>query len=560
MTRAESGQSFAPSLHPEHDASAPVASHIPGASTDPVKTLESFASHDRVAPPDPAISDDASAGHVAGPTLNLLRDIVADTSGRPASTPWWFESLGSEDFASQDDLAKHLSDRLQVPIKDVPLIVSSLISQIDILINDQLNVIMYDPAFQKLEASWRGLHLLVSQCAGFESVYTKVLNVSWADVTKDIERAAEFDQSNLFKKIYEEEFGIAGGKPYGCLIGDYYVQPDYSADHPIDDLATLRGLSAIAAAAFAPFITSVAPSMLGLTNFNQLERPLDIDRIFEGPAFAKWRSLRDSDDARFLGLVLPRILLRKSWAHGEKRGDGFCYREHSDTGSKAGPLWGNAIWAFATVVARTFDQTGWVSDIRGVERDFHRPSGGMVAGLPVESFDTEPTASATKPVVDVIVTDRRERDLAGAGFISLCQCKDTEYAVFYNAQSIQKFKKYDTESATTNARLSAMLQYILSVSRFAHYLKVLGRDKVGSFAEASKIEEQLLRWLSDWISPGDQASPEWRARYPLKQAAVAVEEVLGRPGTYACTMHLLPHSQFDALTASIELKTELRVD
>ena len=440
------------------------------------------------------------------------------------------------------------------------------IARIDALIDRQLNTVIHHPAYQKLEASWRGLEYLTNTIPeGGEGVKVRVLNVSWNDLVNDVTRALEFDQSQLFKKVYENEFGQPGGEPFGVLLGDYEMHPRPSAGHPQDDVEALSQISGVAAAAFAPFITSVHPSFFGLDSFMELERPLELTRTFEQPEYSKWRSLRQSEDSRFVGLTLPRILMRVPHGTTGAPGAGSRFREDVGGPGRDRYLWGNAAYAFGAVLIRSFANSGWLADIRGIR---HSPvdragkrtcldDGGLVTGLPIHSFGTDRTGVATRCSTEVIVTDAREKDLEELGFIPLCHCQDTDFSAFYGNQSIQKPAKYDELKATVNARLSAMLQYILCVSRFAHYVKVMARDRIGSMIRPEDIEAQLQKWLLDYTISNESAGPEVKAQYPLREARVKVRENPGSPGSYSCDIHLRPHFQLDQMYAAMKFTTEL---
>jgi type VI secretion system ImpC/EvpB family protein len=438
------------------------------------------------------------------------------------------------------------------------LIVQSLnrdVATLDRLLTEQLNAILHHPAFQKLESSWRGLHYLVDRAVDCENVKIRLLSVSWKELARDIEYAIEFDQSQLFHRIYDDEFGSPGGEPFGVLLGDFAIRPQPCAEHPFDDITTLTGISHVAAAAFAPFVASVHPAMFGLDEFTDLEQPLNLAKTFQQLDYLKWKAFRETEDSRFVGLALPQILLRLPYEDDGSRVDGFCFHESATSPGRENYLWGNAVYAFGAVLIRAFGEFGWLSNIRGVERDVL--GAGVVDGLPVPSFATDSPGVACKCSTNVIVTDAQEQELAELGFMPLCHCKDTEFSVFYTTPSVQAPRRYDEPAATLNARFSAMLQYILCVSRFAHYLKVLARDKVGSFIEAEQCEDYLHRWLMQYVAADSEASPQTKAEYPLREASVRVRAHPDKPGSYLCVAHLWPHSQFDELSVAIRVTTEL---
>lgn len=429
------------------------------------------------------------------------------------------------------------------------------VARLDALVTDQLNAILHHPAFQKLEASWRGLQYLVDQAVDCENVKIRLFSVSWKELARDVEYAIEFDQSQLFHRIYDDEFGSPGGEPFGVLLGDFAIRPRPCAEHPIDDIATLTGISHVAAAAFAPFVAAVHPAMFGLDEFAGLEQPLNLSRTFQQLDYLKWKAFRDTEDSRFVGLTLPQVLLRLPYEDDGSRVDGFCFREPASSPGRENYLWGTAVYAFGAVLIRAFGESGWLANIRGVERDV--PGAGVVDGLPVHSFATDRRGVVCKCSTDVVVADAQEQELAELGFMPLCHGKDTDVSVFYTTPSVQAPKRYDEPAATMNARFSAMLQYILCVSRFAHYLKVLARDKVGSFAEAEECEDYLQRWLVQYVAADSEASPQTKAEYPLREASVRVRPHPDKPGSYLCVAHLWPHSQFDELSVAIRVTTEL---
>ncbi len=430
---------------------------------------------------------------------------------------------------------------------------SLAIAEIDRILDEQLNAVLHAPRFQALEASWRGLQMVINSAQDEETrqVRVRVLNVSWREVQRDFERASEFDNSQLFRKIYEDEFGSPGGIPFSMLIGDYEIHPRPTPDHPYDDVAVLGHMAGVAAAAFCPFVCGAAPSLFGVDNFYDLEHTKDLARGFQLPEFVKWRALRRSEEARFIGIAMPRILMREPYE--TKDTTGFCFKEDVAALDARNYLWGNAAYAWAGVLIRSFARTGWLADIRGTERN--RDGGGIVSNLPSISFGTDRMGVGRRSSTDLIVTDQQEATLAKLGFLPLCHCHDTEYAAYYSSQSIQLPATYDSPVATANANISSMMQYMLCVSRFAHYLKVIARDVVGSATEPEEMQTILDRWVKEYVTPDDSARPEVKARRPLRQAEVSITQDPGRPGTFQCTFSLLPHYQLDDLTASIRLQT-----
>jgi type VI secretion system protein ImpD len=427
------------------------------------------------------------------------------------------------------------------------------VAQIDELVNEQLNAVLHHPRFQKLEASWRGVKYIVEQAARAPDAGIKVrlLSITWKEVCRDVTDAQEWDQSNLFKKIYEDEFGMPGGEPYGIIIGDYEIHPAPTREHPYRDIDVLESLAEIGAASFCPIICGADPSMFGVDDFGTLEQTKDLGAGFREKEFANWNALRSQDSARYVGLALPRVLMRPKY--DLEIGDGLIFREDTSDPSGKDLLWGNAAYAYAEVLLRCFARYSWLADIRGTERDVE--GGGLVTGLPVHYFDTDKKGVAPKCSTDVVITDQREAELTALGFLPLCHCHDTEYSAFYSSASIQQPKFYGKEStATINAKISSMIQYVLCSSRFAHYLKVIARDMVGSVADATELQTLLYRWAVQYVSEPD-AKPESKAMRPLRDVQVTVSEDPGNPGSYICIFNLWPHYQLDDLAASLHLRT-----
>ena len=448
-------------------------------------------------------------------------------------------------------------------IDDLARRLSQAIARIDGMIGDQVNATIHHPRFQKLEASWRGLRYLTEQVEDPQRVRIRALNLTWKELTRDMERAIDFDQSLLFRKVYSDEFGMPGGEPFGLLIGDYEIRPTPDKDYPHHDIATLAGVSQVAAAAFAPFVSADHPSMFGLDDYAQLERSINLQSLFQQSAHTAWRNFRENyEDSRFIGLTMPRVLRRLPYEDlgpsdsEQRRIDGFRFEEQVSGPNRDRYLWGNAAYAFASVAIRAFENSGWFADIRGVERGV--ASGGLVTDLPTHSFHTDRAGVALKSSTGVVITDQLEKEIHDLGFLPLCTCKDTEYSAFYNSPSVQKPKRYDTPAATTNARMTSMLHYTLCVSRFAHYLKILARDKIGGSSNASDIERLLHDWVVDYVTDDADASPEIKSRRPLREARVRVQPVAGQPGHYDCVMHLLPHFELDDLTAAVTIRSQLQ--
>ncbi|MEY4589745.1 MAG: hypothetical protein RL497_1821 [Pseudomonadota bacterium] len=450
-------------------------------------------------------------------------------------------------------LKHHANTSAIKKIQDITAQLELAISHIDQVINQQLNVIIHHKKFQRLESSWRGLYYLTLQADGIKLAKIKILDASWQEVTKDLSRALEFDQSSLYNKIYAEEYGMPGGEPYGALIGDYSISHKQSRAHPFDDISALDSLAQIAAAAFAPFVAGVSSEFLGMDDFSTLRLPLNLTNLFAQEEYIQWRALRTKSEARFIGLTLPRILMRKPYrtTPGNYRGLFFC--EYIRTAEDY--LWGNAAYAFGGILLREFGSVGWFGHIRGVPRN--TVGGGLVTNLPSDSFNTDPHEIINKPSTDVVITDNIERDISNLGFIPLCQCYATPYLAFYSNQSIQLAKRMTSKDAQVNAKLSTMLQHVLCASRVAHYIKVMIRDKIGGFTTAEQCEAFLRSWLQPITSGRKDMDWEEQARFPLQAARVEVREHPGKPGSYGCIIHLIPSYQADQMVSELELVTEL---
>jgi type VI secretion system protein ImpD len=431
------------------------------------------------------------------------------------------------------------------------------VADIDRIVSRQIDAILHHPRFQRLEASWRGLHFLAfetdaARVSDGPTVKVRVLDLSWRDLTKDVERAAEFDQTQLFRKVYEAEFGTAGGEPYGLLLGDYEILHRPGPGHPTDDVSTLEAVSHVAAASFAPFVVGGSPGLLGLDAFRELELPLGLERTFEQVEYRRWNALRRTEDSRFVNVVMPRVLARAPHSDDGMRRDGFRYEEDVRSRDSSKLLWGTGVYAVASAVVRAVVRHGWPASIRGVPED--GIGGGIVAGLPLVSFGVGPVGA--RPPTDVVVTTRLERELADLGFTTLCALRDSSDVALFSDPSIQEPTKYDTAAATANARLSSMLHAVLCVSRFAHYIKVMAREKIGSFATPTECESELNAWLGGYCVKSADATPDEQAARPLAEARVEVKDAPGRPGSYACVVHLQPHFQVEQIATAVRLVTE----
>lgn len=419
------------------------------------------------------------------------------------------------------------------------------IAKIDELLSNQLNQIMHDPEFQRLEASWRGLHYLIMNTETSAMLKLRLLNVTQKEIVSDLEKATEFDQSVLFKHVYEQEYGTFGGNPFSVLIGDF----DFGR-HP-QDVAMLEKISNVAAAAHAPFIAEASPRLFDWDRFTEMGVPRDLAKGFETAELIKWRAFRDSEDSRYVTLVLPHILLRLPYGPDTVPVEGFNYVEDVDGKDHSKYLWGNAAYALGQRITNAFALYEWCAAIRGVE------GGGLVEGLPAHTFKTDEGDVALKCPTEIAITDRREKELSDLGFVALCHRKGSDAAAFFGGQTTNKPKKYNTNDANANSRISAQLPYILAASRFAHYLKVIMRDKIGSFMSREDVARYLNTWIADYVLLNDNASQTDKASNPLREARIDVSDIPGKPGCYKAVVFLKPHFQLDELTASIRLVAEL---
>ncbi|HXF27939.1 MAG TPA: type VI secretion system contractile sheath large subunit [Bryobacteraceae bacterium] len=471
--------------------------------------------------------------------LGLLDQIVED--GR-------FGKDAAAKERGKDLVKQFVSEVLEGQItvgRDTEAMINARIAQIDHLLSLQLNEVLHAPEFQKLEATWRGLQYLLKQSETGVMLKIKVLNVSKKDLHRDLTRALEFDQSALFKKVYEEEFGVFGGHPFGALLGDYEFNKSGQ------DMELLEKISQVAAGAHAPFLSAAAPEMFNVESYTQIDQPRDLAKIFDTTEYAKWKSFRQSEDSRYVALTAPRILMRLPYGQDTTPVDGFNYEEGVDGTDHSKYLWANSAWALGSRLTQAFALYGWCACIRGVE------SGGLVEGLPVHNFRTDDGEVVMKCPTEVAITDRREKEMADLGFAPLVHCKNTDYAAFFSVQSAQKPKLYDSDAANANARISAQLPYILAVSRFAHYLKAMMRDKIGGYMSRDEAHQFLNRWIMNYVVSNDDAPFAVKAQKPLKEARIDVMEIPGKPGCYRAVAFLRPHFQLDELTISMRLVADL---
>ncbi|GAB1434013.1 type VI secretion system contractile sheath large subunit [Sphaerotilus sulfidivorans] len=458
------------------------------------------------------------------------------------------DDLRSEVEQAVQTLAQQALAQTALVGDDVMRSIGAMIAEIDHRLSAQINQILHHADFQKLESAWRGLHHLVNNTETDEMLKIRVMNVSKTDLHRTLKRykGTAWDQSPIFKRIYEEEYGQLGGHPYGCLVGDY------TFDHSPPDVELLGEIAKISAAAHAPFITAPAPSLLQMDSWQELANPRDLTKIFTTPQYAGWRSLRESDDARYIGMAMPRFLARQPYGARTNPVDDFDFEEDTDGADHGKYAWASAAYAMATNINRSFKLYGWCSRIRGVE------SGGAVEGLPTHTFPSDDGGVDMKCPTEIAISDRREAELAKNGLMPLVHRKNSDFAAFIGAQSLQKPAEYDDPDATANANLAARLPYLFATCRFAHYLKCMVRDKVGAFKERHEME----RWLNDWIMnyvDGDPAnsSEHTKAEKPLAAAQVVVEEIPGNPGYYTSKFFLRPHYQLEGLTVSLRLVSKL---
>jgi type VI secretion system protein ImpC len=415
-------------------------------------------------------------------------------------------------------------------------------------VSKQLAAIMHVPEFQKLEGTWRGMKHLVMNSETSAQLKLKVFNCSKRELFKDLDRAVEFDQSQIFKKIYESEFGTAGGEPYGALIGDFEF-----TNHP-EDIDLLNKVSNVAAAGFCPFISAADPALFGFDSWTELSKPRDLEKIFDTVEYTKWSSFRDSEDSRFVTLTMPRTLARLPYGANTKPVEEFAYEEVA-LGKKGESIavghdqycWMNTAYVMGAKLTEAFAKYGWCTAIRGAE------GGGKVEGLPAHIFKADDGDTDLKCPTEIAITDRREAELSKLGFLPLCHYKNTDYSVFFGAQTTQKPKKYDRPAATANAAISARLPYLMATSRFAHYLKVIARDKIGSFMEREDCEAWLDRWIHNYVSADAKPSQDAKARFPLREAKVEVKEIPGQPGSYNAIAWMRPWLQLEELTTSLRM-------
>lgn len=471
-----------------------------------------------------------------------------------------FSALLNKEFRPQSDdaksaiqsavrtLAEQVLQDSNVVSNDALASITAIIAALDKKLTEQINQVLHHPDFQQLEGAWRGLHYLVNNTETDETLKIKVFNISKNELGKTLKKykGTAWDQSPVFKKIYEEEFGQFGGEPYGSLVADYHF------DHSPPDVALLTEMAQVCAASHTPLITGASPTLFQMESWQQLNDRRDLTKIFGTPEYAAWRSLRESEDSRYLGLCLPRYLARLPYGSKTDPVEEFDFEESVDGSDHDKYCWANAAYAMATNITRSFKEYGWCTSIRGIE------SGGAVEGLPTHSFPTEDGGVDMKCPTEIAISDRREAELAKNGFMPLIHKKNSDFAAFIGAQSLQKPVEYDDPDASANAQLSARLPYLFATCRFAHYLKCMVRDKVGSY----QSKESLSVWLNDWVNRYVEPNPaaasqEEKARRPLAEASVVVEEDPSNPGYYRSKFFLKPHYQLEGLSVSLRLTSRL---
>ncbi len=476
-----------------------------------------------------------------------------------AIEPSEFDSLLKKEFKPKSDHAKEAINSAvrtlaEQALSETALIsddsvrtIESIIAEIDRKLSEQINQIMHNEDFQKIESAWRGLSHLVNNTETDETLKIRVLNLSKKDLAKTLKKykGTAWDQSPLFKKLYEEEYGSPGGEPYGCLIGDYHF------DHSPPDVEILNGVAQIAAAGHTPFISAAAPTLMNMDSWQELSNPRDLTKIFQTADYAPWRSLRESDDSRYIALTMPRFLGRLPYGAKTNPCEEFDFEEESASGDHSKYLWVNSAYAMGANINRSFKEFGWCARIRGVE------SGGLVEGLPCHTFPTDDGGVDMKCPTEIGITDRREAELAKNGLMPLSHWKNEDYACFIGAQSLQKPTEYEDADATANAKLAARLPYLFATCRFAHFLKCIVRDKIGSFKERDDMAKWLNQWITQYVTSDPGASEEVKAKFPLAAAEVVVDDVEGDPGYYSAKFFLRPHYQLEGLSVSLRLGSKL---
>ncbi len=467
-----------------------------------------------------------------------------------------------KEFASdrESGLLLWVFERIQVGAirtrQQLKFLLDMAIVELTNIVNQQINEILHHERFKQLESSWYGLKQLVDTRTDYSSdlfVKIKVLNVSWRELSRDVTKALEFDQSQFFQRVYSDEFDTPGGEPFGILLGDYYVSHKPRTSQSAADVDALLEIGNVCTAALCPFITGASAELLGMDSFTELNNPPDLDALFSQKEYLRWRKLRNHEASRFVGLTMPQVLMREPYYDDGTRWEQHKFKE--DTSSLDHFLWGNACYSFGSVIIRAFANTGWFADIRGGVHEFGE--GGVVQNLVYEPLETDISGTAARPATNIQVDDRLERDLSRHGFIPLCSYHSQEHSVFYSNSSLHNPAQYNSDIANANARMSCMIQYMLCVSRFGHYLKVIGRDRIGSVISAPDCQRVFQNWLNQYTISSDGSNSTIKARYPLAESRVEIREQAGKLGSFTCVIHLKPHFQLDQLVSSIKLVTEL---
>jgi type VI secretion system protein ImpC len=492
--------------------------------------------------------------------MSATQSSSAEALGQTTTSLSDFESLMTREFKPRSDaakdsiavavrtLAEQALAQTQIVSNDALSAIGEMIRAIDATLTTQINEIMHHEDFQQLENAWRGLHYLVNNTETDEFLKIKVYNISKKDLGRTLKkfRGTAWDQSPIFKRVYEEEYGQLGGEPFGLMVGDYYF------DHSPQDVQLLGDISGVASAAHAPFIAGAAPSVMQMESWNELSNPRDLTKIFQTPEYAAWRSLRESEDARYLGLAMPRFLARLPYGAKTEPVEEFGFEEDTSGGDSNKYAWCNAAYAMATNITRAFKLYGWCSNIRGIE------SGGAVEGLPAHTFPDDDGGVAMKCPTEIAISDRREAELAKNGFMPMIFRKNSDFAAFIGAQSLQKPQEYDDPGATANANLAARLPYLFASCRFAHYLKCMVRDKIGASMTKAQLQGWLQSWLTQYVdgSP-DSSSMEYKASHPLADGSVELVENEENPGYYSARFYLKPHYQLEGLSVSLRLVSRM---
>lgn len=471
-----------------------------------------------------------------------------------------FENLLKKEFRPKSDQAKTAVEQAVKTLAEQALAnatlvsddalrtIESIVAEIDKKLTEQVNLILHHEDFQQLESAWRGLHYLVNNTETDEMLKIRVMNISKKEAHKTLRKfkGTAWDQSPLFKKFYEEEFGQFGGEPYGSIVADYHF------DHSPPDVELLGEMAKIAAAAHAPLITGAKPELFQMDSWSELANPRDLTKIFQTPEYAAWRSLRESEDSKYVGLAMPRFLGRLPYGSKTDPVEAFAFEEDTEGADSSKYGWVNAAYGMAVNINRSFKEYGWCSRIRGIE------SGGAVENLPSHTFPTDDGGVDQKCPTEIAISDRREAELAKNGMMPLIHRKNSDLAAFIGAQSLHKPAEYDDDDATANANLAARLPYLFATCRFAHYLKCIVRDKVGSYKSRDDMQAWLQDWINQYVDLNSESSPEEvKARQPLAAAEVVVEDVEGNPGYYTSKFFLRPHYQLEGLSVSLRLVSKL---